>query len=321
MKKILNIALTIISLQAFGQVDYDTIFVQSSCATARTICSNSQVMEIPFSDQKSCESYLGPQYFRFRIVGTSSFIMNSYGHTGNYAFFGPLNSSGIADCEQIALGQVGQVTGSLSGSISTTLDSGSYILRIQPTNCINIGGGIWGMKLHLASEHISCRESDKNNCADCIGSFSPDPGQYIVSAWVKGESQNKNASYENPELVVSFIGSPDSYSFAPSGKVIDDWQRIDGIVTVPPTATDIQIALHCQAGTCFFDDIRFVPIKGSMVSYVYDPVTLRLVAQLDERNYATLYEYDEEGKLIRVKKETERGIMTIQENRDNIHKR
>jgi hypothetical protein len=57
-----------------------------------------------------------------------------------------------------------------------------------------------------------------------------------------------------------------------------------------------------------------------MMSYVYDPISLRLMAELDERNYATLYEYDEEGKLIRIKKETEKGIMTIQENRDNIRK-
>jgi hypothetical protein len=45
------------------------------------------------------------------------------------------------------------------------------------------------------------------------------------------------------------------------------------------------------------------------------------VAELDERNYATLYEYDEEGKLIRVKKETEKGIMTIKENKNNTTKR
>jgi hypothetical protein len=44
------------------------------------------------------------------------------------------------------------------------------------------------------------------------------------------------------------------------------------------------------------------------------------MAELDERNYAKLYEYDEEGKLIRVKKETEKGIMTIQENRENSSK-
>ena len=57
-----------------------------------------------------------------------------------------------------------------------------------------------------------------------------------------------------------------------------------------------------------------------MKSFVYDPINLRLVAELDERHYATYYEYDEQGMLIRVKKETERGIKTIQENRSNTSK-
>ena len=56
---------------------------------------------------------------------------------------------------------------------------------------------------------------------------------------------------------------------------------------------------------------------GSMITYVYDPITLRLMAEMDERNYAKIYEYDEEGKLIRVKKETEKGIMTIQQTNEN----
>ena len=44
------------------------------------------------------------------------------------------------------------------------------------------------------------------------------------------------------------------------------------------------------------------------------------MAELDERNYAKIYEYDEQGKLTRVKKETEMGVMTIQENRENNSK-
>ncbi len=38
-----------------------------------------------------------------------------------------------------------------------------------------------------------------------------------------------------------------------------------------------------------------------MKSYVYDPINLRLVAELDANNYATFYEYDAEGGLIRTK--------------------
>lgn len=71
--------------------------------------------------------------------------------------------------------------------------------------------------------------------------------------------------------------------------------------------------MNTLSGFAYFDDIRVHPFDGSMVTYVYDPVSMRLVAQLDERNYSTMYEYDEEGRLKRVKKETEKGIMTIQE--------
>ncbi|MPT34482.1 MAG: hypothetical protein E2604_05195 [Flavobacterium sp.] len=54
-----------------------------------------------------------------------------------------------------------------------------------------------------------------------------------------------------------------------------------------------------------------------MKSFVYDEQTQRLMAELDENNYATFYEYDLEGGLIRVKKETEKGVFTIQETRSN----
>jgi hypothetical protein len=57
-----------------------------------------------------------------------------------------------------------------------------------------------------------------------------------------------------------------------------------------------------------------------MKSYVYDPVSLRLWSELDDRNYATFYEYDEQGNLTRTKKETERGIITIQESREGQYK-
>lgn len=52
-----------------------------------------------------------------------------------------------------------------------------------------------------------------------------------------------------------------------------------------------------------------------MKSYVYDPVNLRLKAELDANNYASYYEYDEEGTLIRTKIETKEGVKTVTESR------
>ena len=73
-------------------------------------------------------------------------------------------------------------------------------------------------------------------------------------------------------------------------------------------------------GDVYFDDIRVHPFRSNMKSFVYNPSTQKLTAELDENNYSTQYEYDDEGILIRVKKETERGVMTIKETRNNQSK-
>jgi hypothetical protein len=44
------------------------------------------------------------------------------------------------------------------------------------------------------------------------------------------------------------------------------------------------------------------------------------MATLDENNYATFYEYDLQGALVRVKKETEKGIITLNESRNSNYK-
>jgi len=160
-------------------------------------------------------------------------------------------------------------------------------------------------------------------CNNCLGSFRPEPSvTYIVSTWVKenGALPTKT-NYTFPAVEVSYPSVPSvlTASFNPAGAIIDGWQRVEGIFTVPLTATDIQFKFVCNnaSATCLFDDLRIFPQDGTMKTYVYDPINLRLVAELDERNYATIYEYNEDGALIRVKKETERGVMTIKENKSN----
>lgn len=174
---------------------------------------------------------------------------------------------------------------------------------------------------------INCREIP---CTNCIGSFAPEAGDYILSAWVKEESApTTELTYLNPQISIEFPSDPTLTSFTSAalgpfvakGAIIDGWQRVEEKINVPANAVYINLKLTSLAGNCFFDDIRIFPVNGTMKSYVYDPVNLRLVAELDERNYATMYEYDEEGKLVRVKKETEKGIMTIKENKNNTKKK
>ena len=67
----------------------------------------------------------------------------------------------------------------------------------------------------------------------------------------------------------------------------------------------------------YFDDIRLQPFQAAMSTYVYDPVSLRLSAVLNEHNFAIFYEYDQEGNLARTEKETEDGRITVQEVRSS----
>lgn len=155
----------------------------------------------------------------------------------------------------------------------------------------------------------------------CLPVFSPDSGQYFISAWVKEPDSCIALKYTNSQIKVSFNGSSATYTFVPSGNIIDGWQRIEGVFTVPGSATQIYIDLMSLNGiNVNFDDLRAQPFNSSMKTYVYDWRSLRLMAELDENNFASFYEYDDEGGLIRIKKETQRGIMTIQETRSELKK-
>lgn len=164
--------------------------------------------------------------------------------------------------------------------------------------------------------------SKKVVCTDCIPKFQPIENKYVVSAWVREvkNSGNSNAMLNyTSQLKLTSGGSP--VILTPSGQIIDGWQRIEGVIVTNSVGNlKMELIVTDNTVTAYYDDIRVFPYDGSMITYVYDPVTLRLAAELDERNYAKIYEYDEEGKLIRVKKETEKGIMTIQENRENSSK-
>jgi hypothetical protein len=165
-----------------------------------------------------------------------------------------------------------------------------------------------------------------DSCNTCLPSFALEVGKtYVVSGWAKEEGASATATNYGGNIQIKFDNLPTNtvFNFPPSGPFVEGWQRIEGEFTVPLTgAANMEINLQSSAANAvYFDDVRVHPYDGTMNSYVYNPNTLRLEAVLDERNHATIYEYDEEGKLVRVKKETERGIMTIKESRYNAVKK
>lgn len=155
-----------------------------------------------------------------------------------------------------------------------------------------------------------------------LKTFSPVAGtKMVLSAWVKENQTCINGSYNSSSIDVSFAGSGVTFQFKPKGNIIEGWQRIEDTLTIPLTAAGITIELKSlSSAEVNFDDIRLHPFNALMKSYVYDPVSLRLMAELDENNFASFYEYDDDGTLSRIKKETERGIKTIQETRSALLK-
>ncbi|HSH67611.1 MAG TPA: PKD-like domain-containing protein, partial [Bacteroidia bacterium] len=192
---------------------------------------------------------------------------------------------------------------------------------IKPTSTV---GGCVGISqtITVTIPGACINGCDPIECTDCIGSFAPDIGAtYVISAWVQQANSAQLMTYSEPALAVAFTGGASQGPFHASGVIIDGWQRIDTTFTVPAGATEVFVKLvNTGDNEAYFDDLRVQPLKASLKSFVYDPVSMRLMAELDENNYATFYEYDEEGALIRVKKETERGIKTIKETGNNTHK-
>ncbi|MFM9951375.1 MAG: hypothetical protein ACKV1O_25800, partial [Saprospiraceae bacterium] len=153
----------------------------------------------------------------------------------------------------------------------------------------------------------------KLHVCDCVGKFSPDPGKYVFSAWVKEDQPLGTLTYSKANVEIKTGGK--SIKLTASGQIIEGWQRIFGEFDIPSGAVDIDIVFSGNGVKAWFDDLRVLPFDGTMKSYVYDERTLRFTYELDENNFFTKYEYDQQGMLERVKKETERGVMTIQESR------
>lgn len=143
--------------------------------------------------------------------------------------------------------------------------------------------------------------------------FSPLGGskQYIASLWVyDGKPDVNTVSGLNVQI------NSQSVDLSKPVPVVEGWKQL----TIPFTAGS-SFLFQLSGSAVYIDDVRVFPYDANMTSFVYDDRTMRLTAQLDENNFATFYEYDDEGTPIRVKKETERGIMTLKENRQSFRQR
>ncbi|MEO5889695.1 MAG: hypothetical protein ABIQ31_05545 [Ferruginibacter sp.] len=214
-----------------------------------------------------------------------------------------------------------------SGKSSIKLDAGESVSVGFVLTTVSADTTHSALTITTASDACSVASvlsSVKADSTFLLPSFSPFKGkQMMIGVWVK-EAQDCNCvSYTNDKISVSFNGGANNsfVEFFPSGAIIEGWQRYEGVFTIPESEPQMQVTFQATgAVAAYFDDLRIQPFNANMKSFVYNPVNLRLMAELDENNYATYYEYDDDGTLVRVKKETEKGIQTIKETRSALIK-
>lgn len=312
----LLISLVLLTSNSWGQ----NYLTNCSPDRAYNMCSRPQDSVFNSNNGSICLGGNSTFYYTFSTNGAFLTVTPTFGyHTtssmpnySSYRIYGPFNpdedyvsliATGSApifvDAPMINAGNYRQI------NHTYTLNK-RYILAITIPSCSGT------VTFGAFFPDIIC--SEIADCENCIPKFQPVSNKYVVSGWVKEENNPNATTYNNGKLKVT--SGTNTYTFSGSGQIIDGWQRIEGVIQTN-SAGNLKIELVSISGNVYFDDIRVFPYDGSLMTYVYDPKTMRLVAELDERNYAKIYEYDEEGKLIRVKKETEKGIMTIQENREN----
>lgn len=223
-----------------------------------------------------------------------------------------------------------------SNNISDSMaHTGLYSLRVATGESVSIPVPIQAVP-DTTTPQLN-NSAQKDNCSNPIlggirasnniilPPFAPFAGKrMLVGAWVKEQNACTCKSYSRDHVQLSFYlvnGDTAHIMLSPSGNMIEGWQRYEATIVVPANATSLLFTLQASdSSTTYFDDIRIHPFNAEMKSYVYNPVNLRLMAELDENNYGTFYEYDDDGTLIRVKKETERGIQTIKETRSALLK-
>lgn len=171
-------------------------------------------------------------------------------------------------------------------------------------------------------------EINANSVNSVANSYNPafqlEKGKkYILSYWVKDAPVGLNQFFNFSDRGYMDVGYDCNAPTAVKSNIIksnpvEGWQRDFFEFEVPQNANLFKLIFMPNSNGTYYDDIRIFPSNGNMKSFIYDPITLRFTAELDENNFATFYDYDEQGQLIRIRKETDRGIMTIKESRTSL---
>jgi hypothetical protein len=247
----------------------------------------------------------------------------------DYRFRTDCGSNGVESCDPLF--KIGG-NSNLTTSTTTKSHSGNYAIAL-PAGGMTLNTKIHNTKVKGSNDPGVCKDIDeagefKYLTSNKLGEFTPKGGtgvyptgfepspdkKYVFSAWVKDNAPKTSSS----GITVTVNGASVTLT---KKAVVETWKLVEGTFDIAASANNTALTINVTGAGVLVDDLRIHPFDGHMKTYAYDDKNLRLMAEMDENNFATFYEYDDEGNLVRVKKETERGIMTIKESRSSYRKR
>lgn len=261
---------------------------------------------------------------RVREVGFESF--EDY-----YLYYPAINSCNIIGNDQLDFyNQINLVNNTTPQVTINTAHTGRTSLSFLPAQGVTLTHYINREAVPYYSQSTRTWKDYVDYCADdiALNKLNLPAGKYVVSFWVKSSTpaisyaSNFTFGVETKNGTGVFTAVTTAVKQSP---VINGWQKFDyqfDIGTFPSFALNSLVRFKINAvNAIYMDDFRIQPFNSTMTCTVYDPYQMRVWAQLDDNNYATIMEYDNEGTLVRKKKETLKGLYTIQETRQATVKR
>jgi hypothetical protein len=139
----------------------------------------------------------------------------------------------------------------------------------------------------------------------------------LVKVWVKVAPLKRASLANDLRLNITEFGIDQPVTVVAQ---VGEWSLCQVYASVSSGGSFVPRLSYSGGGILWLDDLRLQPVDAQMSCYVYDESNLRLLAVLDDQHFALLYQYNSEGKLVRKKLETERGIQTLQETHYNTAK-
>lgn len=149
----------------------------TSCASALRVCYiMNQDFDFNTGNATSCGNT--SLYYIVQFAGTGPGLqVNLINATGTWETYGPFNTSALTNCELVDsyLNLISSGDFSSSACTISSINNKFYIVKVKPQTCS-------GTVQFIPSQGARMYCDDQIHCDDCISSFAPSPGKYIVSA-------------------------------------------------------------------------------------------------------------------------------------------